>query len=610
MPEDAGPRRAILLGFAVWILAEGFIALTLRVEGYDGYWYLSNAWYLAGGGVSRYETTKAPLLSLLYLPLFWLRAAGLAERAVFALAHLVSLGLTLATGWLLARVLRERFSAGLATAGAFAFLGSRVVVRYGAFAMSDIPATFGTLLALHCVWRDRERDGVSARLPFALAGAAAVLARYPSGLIIPVAVGWDAVAIGLRKRSLGAAARRGAHHLWVQATVGAGVVLLHLLVYGFSFGGPGRAVAALGDMVSNNLRLGGISARFNEPWWEYGPLFVLSCTLPAALLILLGAIGASRRGGGLEALHGAWALAHLGFVSFVSSHKEARYLLPALPSLLLFMLWGLRTVAPVARALLPALRPPPLGQAAAVALLMVTGLYTMTRELLPLTQPFFREPRGARIAALAEERAGPQGRLFWAGNYFPLHPARFVFTPRDEYYYIFHLAPHVLEYYGARPVHDTRDRVGQLADGVAFPIGLGTALADGDVVISSVPEVTVTARMPAEGTPLLLSKVGVTDLRPEPSPGGSGRSFRGEAWSLTARLLDGSPPVVILNGPPSLAEIIVRRRPGAPVSLGLVRLEGGEGRLPLTGGLRPGDVESLRVALYFPEAVPGTGGVD
>ena len=396
----------------------------------------------------------------------------------------------------------------------------------------------------------------------------------------------------------------------LQAAVGAGVVLLHLVVYGFSFGGPGRAFAALGEMVGNNLRLGGISARFDEPWWEYGPLFVLCCTLPAALLVLLGAIAASRRGGPFEALHGAWAAAHLGFVSFVSSHKEARYLLPALPSLFLFLLWGLRSLAPAGRALLPVLRPPPLGRAAAVALLVVTGLYTMTREALPLTQPFFRDPQAARIAALAEERAGPQGRLFWAGNYFPLHPDRFVFTPRDEYYYIFHLAPHVLEYYGARPVHDTRDRVGQLVDGVGFPVGLGTALTDGDVVISSVPEVTVTARMPAGQPPLLLSRVGVTDLRSEPSPDGTGRSFRGEAWSLTARLLDGPPPVVILNGPPSLAEIIVRRRPGAPVSLGLVRLEGGEGRLPLTGGLRPEEVESLRVALYFPEPVPGTGGVD
>ena len=129
MPLDAGPRRALQLGFAVWLLAEVFIALTLRVEGYDGYWYLSNAWFLAGGDVSRYEPTKAPLLSLLYLPLFALRAAGLPERAVFALAHLVSLGLTLATGLLLGRVLRQRFSPSIASAGAFAFLGSRVVFR-------------------------------------------------------------------------------------------------------------------------------------------------------------------------------------------------------------------------------------------------------------------------------------------------------------------------------------------------------------------------------------------------------------------------------------------------------------------------------------------------
>ena len=65
--------RVIAFMWLAWLVAQALLALTLRVEGYDGYWYLSNAWYLAGGPVFQYEVTKAPLVSLFVLPLAFLR---------------------------------------------------------------------------------------------------------------------------------------------------------------------------------------------------------------------------------------------------------------------------------------------------------------------------------------------------------------------------------------------------------------------------------------------------------------------------------------------------------------------------------------------------------
>ena len=79
---NTGHRTMLVIAGAwiAWLAAQLLLALVLRVEGYDGYWYLSNAWYMAGGQVFHYEVTKAPLVSLLLLPF---RLVGIAVDAVF-----------------------------------------------------------------------------------------------------------------------------------------------------------------------------------------------------------------------------------------------------------------------------------------------------------------------------------------------------------------------------------------------------------------------------------------------------------------------------------------------------------------------------------------------
>jgi len=595
---------AVFLAWLAWLLAQVTIALVLRVEGYDGYWYLSNAWYLAGGPVSHYEDTKAPLLSLIYVPLFVLRRLGAPELLAFAGSHLISVSLTLACGVLLARLLRTTFSAPLSWAAAFAFLGSRVVFRYGAFAMSDLPTTLFVLAALEAVRRAQGKDGWRARLPFALAATAALLTRYPSGLVIPLAVAWDAWNVARDRRSAPPALRRLLQHAGTLGLALTGAMVLHLAVYARPFGGLSGSVAALVDMFARNTRLGGISVRGFEPWWEYLPVLAISCTLPLVALMAAGLVTAARHGGRTEALHALWVAAHLGFVSLVSSHKEARYMLPALPSLFLFLLWGLRGLRMAAERLAPGRLRPAVAQVLAVSLLLAAGLVSSAREGRMLSQPFFRTPHQARIAAWVSEAVPSPGRFAWVGNFYPLVPPKHVFDIRDEYYYVYHLAPHVLEYYMGRPVRSWRDGPSAEVDGALYPLRAGHLLTSGDGLLSSTPEVTVTANLPPDLPPLLLSTVTAVEMIPEAPPGRSGGAWRGRGDPATARLEPGS---LELASFPGATEIILRQADRQLLSLGIFPVEKGSETVPLPQGLDLAGIRGLQLVRYAPRPVPGTG---
>ena len=582
--------RVIAFMWLAWLSAQALLALTLRVEGYDGYWYLSNAWYLAGGPVFQYEVTKAPLVSLLVLPLAFLRRAGLPEVAAFAGSHLLMLLLTTTLGISVMRLLRPRFGPALAWAGAFAFLGSRLVSRYAVFAMSDLAAAAGVLLALLALERGQARDGWRARLPFVAAVTMAILARYPAGLVLPVGILWDLL-LTLGSGGIRKTLRRGLAHAVAAALAGLALVVVHLAVYMVPFQTPAGALAAGTDMIRRNARLGGISVRGLEPWWEYAPMLVLACTLPAVLLMIWGMIAAVRRGGRREGLHALWLAAYLAFISLVSSHKEARYILPALPSLFLFLLWGLRAAGQPAPA-----RRLPARRLLATGFLLALGVVGAAREGTVMAQPFFRRPLQAQLAAAVNHAAPAPARLGWIGNFYPQVPPRHIFSPADEYYYVYHLAPHVIEYYLGREVISLRDLHAEALNGALYPLGVGTRLGTGDAVITSVPGVTLTATLSGPPPPLTLSLLDVWKLEPTPA--------QGDEIFLRA---PGDPVSIRLSGtelqvttPPGIMEVVIRRRSGLSLSLGLQQVLKGRATLEMPAEWNAEQVASAQVVRFTP----------
>jgi hypothetical protein len=603
----SGSARLAMAAVGAWAAAQALVAATLRVEGYDGYWYLSNAWFLAGGAVSHFESTKAPLVSLMALPWAFMRRGGAPELVLFIGSHAVAASLTLLTGVLLARALSRASSAGLAWSVAFAFLSGRIVFRYAAFTMSDLPAALAVLLTLFAAQRGATREGWGARLPLALAGLAVILARYPAALVMPVAVAWDVIGLAWRSRSPGAALRRLVQHAGVGAATAAAALAIHFVVYAVPFGGPGGAWVEIVDMVTRNARLGGITVRGDEPWWEYLPMLLRSSTLPIVALMALGLILGLGRGGGADRLHAAWAVSYLLFASLISSHKEARYLLPALPSLYILAARGAMALAAWARRGTGQGPPSRLPGMSVVALVLVCGAFTALAEGRHLAQPFFREGAPAAISRSVAGLVPPPGRLAWVGNFYPLVPPERVFDPRDEYYYVFHLAPHVIEYYTGRPVLALRDLPASRVEGVLLPVGAALALHTGDGMLSSVPEVTVTRGLEVAPPPLALSAVRVWDLldrgRESSATGATERIFSSAGGEVRARV---GGQTVRLSGFPGLAEIHARTRGRGEVSLGLLGMAGGAGEVSI-GSLDAEGILTLRIVHYTRLADLGGG---
>ena len=221
-----------------------------------------------------------------------------------------------------------------------------------------------------------------------------------------------------------------------------------------------------------------------------------------------------------------------------------------------------------------------------------------------LSQPFFRTPHQARIAAWVSEAIPSPGRFAWVGNFYPLVPPKHVFDIRDEYYYVYHLAPHVLEYYMGRPVRLLRDGPSAEVDGALYPLQAGHLLTSGDGLLSSIPEVTVTANLPPDLPPLLLSTVTAVEMLHDAPPGGSGGPWRGRGDPATARLEPGS---LELASFPGATEVILRQPDRQLLSLGIFPVEQGSQTVPLPPGLDLTEIRGLQLVRYEPRPVPGTG---
>ena len=321
-------------------------------------------------------------------------------------------------------------------------------------------------------------------------------------------------------------------------------------------------------------------------------MLILACTLPAVLLMGWGMITALRAGGRREGLHALWLAVYLAFVSLVSSHKEARYILPALPSLFLFLLWGVRAAgqpAPLRR--LPARR------LLAIGFLLALGLVGTVREGTVLAQPFFRRPLQAQLAAAMNEAAPAPARLAWVGNFYPLVPPRHLFSRSDEYYYVYHLAPHVIEYYLGRRVISLRDLQAEELDGVLYPLGVGVRLGTGDAVIASVTDVTLTATLPDTSPPLTLSLLDVWKLEEVMSPQGGGRLLRAPGDPVGIR---SSGTQMQVTTPPGVMEVVIRRRSGLSVSLGMQQVLKGRVVLELPPEWHADQITAAQVVRFTP----------
>ena len=177
--------------------------------------------------------------------------------------------------------------------------------------------------------------------------------------------------------------------------------------------------------------------------------YLLALAIAAPWLALLAPCGAvvGRAARPVRVL-AAWVVIHLGFLSTVPGHVEARYLLPALAAL------G-ALAAPALGRLDARLRPAQrVGVVAALAALplLLGGRYEARRALDPVTRHAFP----ARLAAAVEDLRGAEGRVLWTTTHlYPVAPAVVLAGspyPGDPFHGIYHAGPVVLSYHLRRPV--------------------------------------------------------------------------------------------------------------------------------------------------------------
>jgi hypothetical protein len=241
----------------------------------------------------------------------------------------------------------------------------------------------------------------------------------------------------------------------------------------------------------------------------------------------------------------------------------------------------------------------PSRRALAAGLLLAIGLVGAVREGEILSQRFFRTPSARILAEAAVATAPAPGRLAWFGNFYPQVPPRHVFDIRDEYYYVYHLGPHVLEYYLGRPVLRLDGMSGTLVDGALYPVGAAALLRTGDALLQSVPEVTVTANLDTLPPPLQAAPVQAWDLFAAPGAAPGLLQAAGDPVSLRA---EGRR--LVLEAFPGPTEVLVRQRSGLSASLGVVPVRQGRELLDLPSGWAAGDLHSARVVRYRPRPLP------
>ncbi len=305
-----------------------------------------------------------------------------APAAVNALAWIAAVVLQ----YRLARLLGLSRGWGAAAAGLFAVFP--VTVLQSVRVMSDLLATAWCLAAVVFALRGGARRGYAAAAGASL--AVAVLVRPTDALVAPAV----ALALGANPATLCFAAA-GA------APVAAGLGLYNVAVYGHALatGYTGElALVSLGNAGRGALHLGRWLAEF--------------LGAPALLLVAAG-LARAVRGDRRQVVLLVWAAAVVGFYSLyqpsLAGWWRLRFLLPALPALILSALLAARDLLTWARDRWPSRPAPRRAVAAALAACLLwsiaaSGYWVVTRRVW---QEGASEEAYPRCVAWAEQRIPP-----------------------------------------------------------------------------------------------------------------------------------------------------------------------------------------------------------
>ncbi len=430
--KPAFARWAAWGALGVWVSWLLFVALRLPFETWDGFEYIANARVLVGQGATTYQgysILRPPLLALLLAPVQWGYqpfGASLWQNHLFAVGISTS---SLLAAWAL---LRGGLSGPLAAVGAATVAINPITVHYAPFVLADVMSLGVTALALKA-WLDARAKPAPWRFP--LAGAIVGLAfatKYPLA-VLPVSLVVFELVRAVNTRRLSSLFTPG---VWL---AGATCVVTFCAVWMLagSLATPGYSVRVAIQQFQEVLRIAG--DRYLDPWWEYFEELPIILGVPWLICIALGVVETLRARRDEDLLHLIWCAVFLFVMSRYIAHREARYLLPILPSLIWLGLRGAQQLWTLA----PSLRP--LRWVGAAVLLAVPA-YRGFGEARRFMSPVYSKP----VMAEAARFCAGMPFVIGGGRAWSLFTPDPVLFPNDEYFHFHHLSEVAFEYFAGR----------------------------------------------------------------------------------------------------------------------------------------------------------------
>lgn len=463
-PEDGAARFVRRLGTiyaVIGVLLFGALLLyflqfagRVSVDFFDSYEYLNNAKSIAGTGFT-YVTRRPPTAALLYAPLMlpsrffpglrWLELTAPCIAAVFiALSAIFVLFLIL-----------KRTVPPWAVWLTLPFIAlNRILMHYTPFPLGDFPGMLFAALAVYFYLTAGNKEEKKFLLLSGICAGLSAAAKYHNGVLCPalMAAGfaWHIPVVPAGERMKAFRGLCAKYAVFLALAPAAAFISANLLAYsGIHSAGFPEKVEMLARAVFRGFRSSSVQF-MTDPWNEY--LVYMWMVIPALLwLPMIAGIRSSlvRRTRADLVMLGLFLVYFLA-LSFLFGHREARYMLPLFIPVYYFIAAGTAELwkyfgGPLSRGY--AVR-------AVFSLCAALALFSASRSALKeiklFNGPFFYTPWekdvSVKIAGPSEEKY----TVFWAGDFLPLRPPDYFFHRNEEYYSVFHFAPHVVYFYTGR----------------------------------------------------------------------------------------------------------------------------------------------------------------
>lgn len=585
------------------------VAVRLRVDYFDSYQSLLNARTMIHGGHGDYFIARNIFYPILLLPIFLLDNVRGAPLVEFVAAHLLAVllfGLFLYVSF---KLYRLHLARGWALLGALLLSWNLLLISNAPLAKEDIPGALFTTTAFFFYLRARATERWRY---FVLAGVmigAAMGSRYNLAPLLFVVIWSYEIADLIGRRLLSLPPREGGSGwgllMRVIGLLGLPITLFFLLpVIVFPIIQHSSALGAPAQMVKDILMELKEASRVGLVWHEDAirnyRFVVESLTWPLVLCAVLGGVASfrSRQRGSLFYL--LWFVVFFGTSTYVIGHKEARYLLPALPPLYFFVARGLQAVAEFPLAL-PRVELMRAARMIAVAGLLVLPARSAIVAAARFTDPVYTSDYEAQVSLYAERLAG-DNPIYWVGPSYPLHPRDYVFDLDDPYTYMYHDFAHVAEFWAGRPVYWLNGQV--MPSNTDAPVfvflgpGVGNMLTDGSVlIVNRAPQSYETVNVPPAVPPLVVEQVKTVLYT---STGGS-QTFGSAAAPGEVRVARQGPDYVVEGTglPDGQFELYVGGGSDPPRSVAVATVTGGTLKAGVQSADWPATAADKIVLLYF-----------